>query len=744
MAPSIDPVAKALLALYPLPNVAGNARYNYQVPIVNNSHQDALQMRLDKSVGRKDSFNGGMALQSTRGDTANLFGFRDATAVLGVNANVNWNRRLNHGLFTNLGYKFSRLRTQVNPFFEDSTNVSGNAGIVANTLLTGPGNNQEPANWGPPSLIFSSGITTLSDANSAFNRNRTEAVSGSVQYYRGRHNITAGGDFRRLEYNYLTQQNPRGTYTFTGAATGVSDFADFLRGRPDTSNIAFGNADKYLRQSVYDAYLTDDWRLRPELTLNIGLRWEYSAPITELKGRLVNLDVEPNFSRVAPVLGYASAGSLTGQRYPASLLRPDRLGIEPRVGVSWRPVPGSSIVVRAGYGVYSDTSVYQATALALAQQAPLSKSLSVQNSALCPLTLANGFIPCAATTADTFGVDPNFRVGYAQTWQLAVQRDLPAALQMTATYLGIKGTRGVQEFLPNTYPLGSVNPCLAVVAVCPVGFVYRTSNGNSSRQAGTLQLRRRLRSGFTASAQYTYSKSIDNDASLGGQGAAANGAAAAAAVLATGAGSTQIAQNWLDLRAERSLSTFDQRHLLNTTVQYTTGMGLGGGTLLSGWRGRLYKEWTVVGTAVIGSGLPENPVYLAAVTGTGFTGPLRPDRTSAPLYLASAGHFLSAAAYTAPQAGYFGNAGRNSIIGPSQLTFNASLARTFRLEKRYDLDIRADATNVLNHVVFTGYNTTLNPAASGTVSPEVASPLFGLPVAANPMRSLQLTARLRF
>src|SRR6202044_1905145 len=114
---------------------------------------------------------------------------------------------------------------------------------------------------------------------------------------------------------------------------------------------------------------------------------------------------------------------------PTSLIRPDKSIVEPRIAMSWRPISGSSIVVRSGYGIYSDTSVYQATALLMAQQAPLSKSLSVENSATCPLTLANGFNPCSTTTADTYGVDPNFHVGYAQNWQLSVQSDLPAALQ---------------------------------------------------------------------------------------------------------------------------------------------------------------------------------------------------------------------------------------------------------------------------------------------------------------------------
>ena len=436
----VSPQAQALLQLYPLPNIAGGSLYNYQMPVLNSSHQDALQSRLDKTLGRKDELYGNFNLQSTRAGNANLFGFTDTTDTLGVNANVNWSHRFSQHLFVYASYHFSRLRTNVVPYFENRQNVSGAAGIF--------GNDQDPSNWGPPTLNFSSGITALSDGLSSFNRARTDGFSGSTAIYHGRHNLTIGGDFRKQQFNDFFQQNPRGIFTFTGAATqgtvngattGGSDLADFLIGIPDTSAVAFGNADKYLRESVYDAYAADDWRILSTLTINAGLRWEYGAPMTELLGRLVNLDVAPDFTAVAPVLGSDPVGPLTGIHYPSSLIRPDKRGLEPRVGISWRPIPASTIVVRAGYGIYHDTSVYQTSALNLTQQAPLSKSLSVENSSACPLTLANGFTPCSSTTSDSFAVDPNFRVGYAQTWQLAVQRDLKNLLKKT---LGIPEAAG--------------------------------------------------------------------------------------------------------------------------------------------------------------------------------------------------------------------------------------------------------------------------------------------------------------
>lgn len=730
----VSPQAAALLNYYPLPNLAGNARYNYEAQVLNNTHTDALQSRLDKTLGRRDQLYGGFGFESSRGDTANVFNFRDDTDTLGLDFHANWAHQFHHQMYATFGYHFTRLRTEVRPEFENRVNVSGNAGIT--------GNDQNPEEWGPPSLIFSSGVVGLSDGNSEFNRNRTDAYSVKVSTTHRRHTVTFGGDFRRQEFNEFTEQNPRGSFSFTGAATEApgsapgpanqtgSDLADFLLGIPDASQIAFGNPEKYFRTSAYDAFVTDDFRVQPTLTINAGMRWEYGAPMSELYGRMVNLDVAPGFTAVAPVLASDPTGPVTGARYPSTLLRPDYRGWEPRVAMSWRPIPASTLVVRAGYGIYDDTSVYLSSAESLAQQAPLSTSVSVANSDTCPLTLANGFRTCAGTTADTYAVDPNLRVGYAQDWQLSMQRDFPGALVVTATYLGIKGTRGTQEFLPNTYPLGGTDP----YAGLPVGFVYRTCNGNSTRQAAELQVRRRLRSGLTATLDYTWAKALDDDAQIGALGhvAISEATAPTSDTANNQPPAATVAQNWLDLPGERGLSSFDQRNVLKASFQYTTGMGLGGETLLGGWKGMLLKEWTLMTQITAENGTPETPVFLADIPGTGFTNILRPDVTGAPLYSAAPGYYLNAAAYTAPATGQWGNARRDSILGPDEFSLDSAMARTFRVRTKWNLDVRAEASNLLNHAVWTGWNTTIN------------STVFGLPAAANPMRSLQLTGRLRF
>jgi hypothetical protein len=712
----VSPQAQTLLNLFPKPNIVGNSQYNYQIPVISDTHQDALNARVNKTFNRKDSLSGLFSFQSTRASNPNLFGFLDSTNSLGLNASATWTHRYNQHFLQTVTFRFSRQATQTTPYWANRENISGEAGIT--------GNNQNPLNWGPPTLSFLSDDINpaLSDGLSAHNRNQTSALSYQMLWNHRSHAVKFGGDFRRQEFNYLSQQDPRGAFTFTGAATmGIvagkpvngSGLADFLLGIPDASSIAFGNADKYFRQSVYDAYINDDWRVNPQLSITGGIRWDYGAPVTELFGRLVNLDIGPGFAAIAPVIGNNPSGSVTGQSYPTSLVRPDKHGIEPSIGIAWRPISGSSIVVRAGYGINFDTSVYQNIALFMAQQAPLSTSLRVSNSAACPLTLANGFSTCPTVTPTSFAIDPNFRVGYVQTWQLSVQRDLPWSLQMTATYFGNKGTRSPQEFLPNTYPAGAVNPCPA----CPAGYEFLTSNGNSYREAGIFQLRRRLHNGLTATAQYTFSKSIDDASALGG-GQSAN---------------QPLAQNWLNLSAERGLSTFDQRHLLTTQLQYSTGMGLGGKTLMSGWKAKLYKEWTVVTNITVGSGLPQTPIFPVLATGTGFSGSVRPDVVAGQsLYAAQPGFFLNQFFYTQPQNGQWGNAGRDSITGPPQFTLNGSLARTFRMKDRLNLDLQFEATNLLNHVTYTSWNVTFG------------SPQFGLPATANVMRNIRTTLRLRF
>jgi hypothetical protein len=324
--------------------------------------------------------------------------------------------------------------------------------------------------------------------------------------------------------------------------------------------------------------------------------------------------------------------------------------------------------------------------------------------------MANGFIANPASNPYSFAIDPNFKLGYIQNWNVTLQKDLPFGLQMQANYTGLKGTRLPQTFYPNSWALNpnaasDGNPCPG----CPVGFPYEVSNGNSTRNAGSFQLRRRLHNGFTALGQYTYAKAIDDLPS--GQ-----------------------AQNWRDLSEERGLSSFDQRHQVTGQLQYTSGMGIGGGTFLTGWKAAVLKEWTFVTPISWGTGTPLNPNYTAGLLGgTSTGGPLRPDYTGEPLYAgAPTGLFLNPAAFAPPAPGMFGDAGKNSLTGPDKFSFGASMQRTFRVNDRVTLNLRVDSTNTLNHVVFGGYIV------------NYPSQQLGAPSTPNQMRQLTTTAQFRF
>src|SRR4029079_4722085 len=128
----------------------------------------------------------------------------------------------------------------------------------------------------------------------------------------------------------------------------------------------------------------------------LGVRWEYESPIVEKYGRLVNLDIDKNFASATPRVANPTD----------PLIRTDKTGIEPRLGLAWKPRATSSLIVRAGYGLYRDTSVYRSIADQMSQQPPLSRSLSVENTPQNPLTLADGFKDSPTITAATFAVDP--------------------------------------------------------------------------------------------------------------------------------------------------------------------------------------------------------------------------------------------------------------------------------------------------------------------------------------------------
>jgi hypothetical protein len=328
-----------------------------------------------------------------------------------------------------------------------------------------------------------------------------------------------------------------------------------------------------------------------------------------------------------------------------------------------------------------------------------------------PLSIQNGFsLATAQTNRSTFAIDPNYRVGYAQTWTLSVQHDLPWSMFGTIGYLGTKGTRLDQQFIPNSVAPGAAESALLH------NYTYETSNGNSIYHAAQFQLHRRFHSGLMAHAAYQFSKSIDN-AGTGGRGQ----------------GNTPVAQNWLNLSAERGLSSFDARHNLSMQIQYSTGMGMAGGTLLNGWKGALVKDWTIGTNITVRSGSPFTATVggsRSQVAGTAVGNTVRADATGLPIE--SAGMLFNTAAFAQPAAGQWGNAGRNTIPGPTTFSLNGSLGRIFRMGERRSVDLQVQAQNILNRVTITNWGSVLG------------SSTYGLATGAAQMRKVTASLRFRF
>jgi len=339
----------------------------------------------------------------------------------------------------------------------------------------------------------------------------------------------------------------------------------------------------------------------------------------------------------------------------------------------------------------------------MAQQPPFAQSFNVANSALNPLTLQNGFlVPAGNSLTNTYAIDPNYRIGYAQMWQIAIQNDLGHSLVGTITYNGTKGTGLDQTILPNSAPSGGKANGL------PSGYLFEQSNGSSIYHGVSAQLQRRFRNGISANAVYTFSKAIDNAVQ---------------------------AQNYMDTSAERARSSSSRTHVLNTNWQYSTGVGRTGASMVNGWRGALVKDWTFTNNISVSSGSPLTPTVggvRSTTTGTGITGALRASATGLPANDAPAGEPFNYAAFALPAKGEWGTAGRNTITGPMQFGLSASLGRVFRIGERKNIDLRFDAQNALNHVTFRSFNTTIGSNNVGLLS------------GPSNMRSMNATLRFRF
>ncbi|MEO7649592.1 MAG: TonB-dependent receptor, partial [Bryobacteraceae bacterium] len=439
------------------------------------------------------------------------------------------------------------------------------------------------------------------------------------------------------------------------------------------------------------------------------------SPFREKYNRIANLDVAPGFTGVA-VVTPGQTGPYSGT-FPNALINPDKNNFAPRTGFAWRPIPQGKLQIRGGYGIHYNGSIYNQFPTRLASQPPFANTATLTTSTAAPLTLQNGFpLSRSSTITNTYAIDRNYLTGYAQTWNLTVQRELPHAVTVEVGYLGTKGTRLDIQRLPNRAAPGSPLTAEQRRQIGnAVGFTYESAEGNSIYHAGQVRVSRRYRKGISANALYTYSKSIDNASTFGGGGAT-------------------VAQNDKDLHAERGLSSFDRRHTLSMFYLLSTPSSRGGGTLRAdSFLGRLLMDWNFSGGVTAQAGQPFTARVLGNQSNSGGTGSVGSGRADSTGETIDAGSgFFNLAAFGIPPADRFGNAGRNTILGPGLFSLNTSVSRSFRLDERRRIEFRAESSNFTNHPAFTGINTVVNASN------------YGLATATGPMRNISFNLRFRF
>ena len=712
----INAAATTLLNYIPLPNLPGNAQNYHFISAVGQSN-DNLNLRLMHNFGpaargpfgggggrrgggangKRNNLNISFNWQRSNTNTASTPFTKGLTTGSGYNVPVAW--VFGKGRFTNnLRFTWNRSQSQTNNLYTDLLNVAGQAGIA--------GISQDPFDYGLPTLSFSN-YNSISDIAPSSRNNQTFTWSDSVNWRVGKHTFRFGGDFRRIYLDTHSDKNPNGSFVFTGLYSGL-DFADFLLGDAQQASVQYGAANYHFSQSSWDLFVEDNWRVAANLTLTLGLRYEYVSPYTERDGRLVNLDVAPGFVAAVPVQA-GQTGPYTGA-FSTSLVNPDRNNFAPRLGVAWKPF--AKTVVRAGYGINYNTGAYGSIVQNLALQPPFTFTQTNIGTAISPLLLQSAFPAQPNTVTNNYAVDRNFRLGYVQMWNLNVQREIGRTLVFQADYTGSKGTHLDMLRAPNRLPNGG----LRIPGV--QAFLFEDSIADSILHSGSIRVNKRMSHGLGLGASYTYSKSIDNASSIGGSGSV-------------------VAQNDLDLAAERGLSSFDQPHRLSVNYTYELPFGENRHFLsTSNFASKILGDWQWMGTFTFASGLPYTARVLNSVTdvSSGVNGTLRADLTGQAISLSnpSLGEWFNTAAFVAPPAGQYGDAGRNTIRGPHQLGYNMSLSKNIQLGDVRGLELRVQANNVFNMPQYTRIDTVVN------------SRTFGQVVGVGSMRKLTLSARFHF
>src|SRR5256712_1684109 len=702
----ISPISQKLLEFYPAPNLNPNlVPYNYEGTLNRKADKDQFIQRIDFTESSKSSWFG---RYSWGGESeATPFFFNGSQVQTHVQQAMASNTRV---LSTS---KVNEFRFGFNYFYNLKSGIFANTRDVMSELkLPGISRNLSPIAWGTPQITITgfvipaggTGTTFGDNSNGPYeNSNRVYQAIDNFSWTRGTHSFRLGGELRWDQYNQLGNQFPRGSFNFqpiassnVGAANTGYGFADYLLGYEQQSEGSITLAQTNFRATSQAYYIDDTWKIHPKVSINYGLRYEYTPPFLDLSGNLVNFDMpfvdttanvadmsrHPTLVRVGsgdfyegvsfrfdPAVKVARDGRL-GNR----LVADDKTNFAPRLGIAWNP--SSKWVVRTGAGMFyaQDTGnprfdmarnlagrrrdIATPANLDLTWNAPFRGLGGTTVLIAQPYVLANIY---------------NRRTPYSIQYLLNVQRELGGDTALEVGYIGsvsrrLESLRVFNEAIPGaTGSVASRSPYPELGRIQEVD-----GSGKANYNALSVKLQRRFSKGLTYLFGYTWSRSIDTGSAI--------------RVHDT---DTLFPQDSYDLRAERGLSSFDTAHRSVTSVLYELPVGKGRRVLnRSGIADAGIGGWQLGSIFTLQSGFPETVITSKDQCNTG-AGSDPPNATGQsavlPRDVRNPGRWFNTAAFALQPFGTFGTAGRNTIVTPGRIQWDFSVHKQFRVVENQEL-----------------------------------------------------------
>ena len=664
VSPAVDPAVRPFLESFPLPNgrALGATRGEFVTVSTRTTREHYAMARLDRQFGPgarafvRYTFDDGEVVNPNRVNTGETTKTRvhfltvEHDAVRGSHF-VN---RAQFGLTRSRldGFDYA-LPGAVLPR-QTFTDITRGIGAVAVTGLSP---------WG--------GNTT----NPKLQTFTNFQLSDTVNWLQGKHNLKAGATVEVMHYDYTSDFTSMGNFTF-------NSLDDFVANRPATFEAIMPGSDasRKLRQKAFGVFVQDDFRVTPRLTLNLGLRYEPTTGVTETEGRLAQLI---DFGSPTATLRDATV-------VQALFRNPSKRTLAPRFGFAWDPSGSGKTALRGGAGVFYDiivlnTPFVQNTAVRVP---PFINRGGLQ--APTRIDFPNAYTTQRAALAGQValeGIQYELDQPTMYKWNLNLQRELFARLAVEVGYTGTHGQNLVRQIFTNgRVATTDAAGRLFVPAGTPLRqpnfqrMRYRVSDGTSDYHGLTVSLSRRS-SGLNMQASYTWSKSIDTGASALGNNDFDN----------ESGGSRYL------FTKDRGLSPFDVRHSFVGNVSYDLPFGKGSGPLSA-----LVRGWNVGTLVRARSGYPFS-VFTGVDRGLQQFAPrypdLRPGASNNPV-LGGADKYFDPTAFVLQPAGYIGNLGRNTLIGPGLFTLDVVVERSIRLGAGGDraLQLRLEAFNLTNRV----------------------------------------------